>query len=137
MRWKQSDVPRETFIALRARRQAYRIAADCLYGRAMDVSAIDCPACHCSIHPAQEGSIVVRCDACGQYVASPSAQWLTPRTQLTAREVRKAAEDERMTAYAEEKGAREKRMILGFWMFAVAATLVALLFGICISTPFR
>ena len=31
MKQEQSDIPRETFIALRARRQAFRIATDLLY----------------------------------------------------------------------------------------------------------
>ena len=41
----QRQVPRETYIALRARRQAYRIASDILYEEPIDVSTLFCQGC--------------------------------------------------------------------------------------------
>ncbi len=122
--------PRETFIALRARRQAYRIATDILYGRTVDVRSIDCPACHSAIDPAPQAWEVACCRACGQLVPLPSHLRLKPKRKLTASEIEVAAEEERLTAYAQADAARQERYTVWFWMIVGVAVILALFFGI-------
>ena len=131
------DAPRETFTALRARRQAYRIATDILYDRSIDIEALDCPACHSVIHPPAGVSAVVRCGACGQLVPLPSHLRLKSHRQLTASEIAQAAEDVRLTLWAEEQAAREERRIFWMWILAVAAVVLMIWFGIYLADPSR
>ena len=57
---------RETFIALRARRQAYRVAADFLYEDPIDVETFACRSCGQQIRPDVVGvNGIVRCGVCG------------------------------------------------------------------------
>jgi hypothetical protein len=128
-------VPRETFIALRARRAAYRIATDILYGRAVDVRVIECPACHSQIEPHQYAYDVAVCHACGQRVVLPSHLRLKPRRELSSIEIEAAAEDERLTARAQAKAAREERRLLWACIIIGAALLIVLFYALYVLNP--
>jgi hypothetical protein len=57
---------RETMIALRARRQAYRIATDFLYENPIDVETFECRSCGQPIRPSVVSATGwVRCGVCG------------------------------------------------------------------------
>ena len=131
----RASVPRATFIALRARREAYRIASDILYGRAVDVRVVECPACHSVVQPAAEAREVAICRACGQQVALPSHLRLKPRRDLTPAEIEAAAEEERLTAYAEAEAARQERFIWSFWIILGAIALIVLFHAIYVFSP--
>ncbi len=65
MQHSGQDVPRETFIALRARRQAYHIATDILYEEPIDLRTVCCFVCGaCSDVPDSQLAEVV-CGRCG------------------------------------------------------------------------
>ena len=127
---RQEDVKRETFIALRARRQAYRVATDILYGRAVDVRGIECPACHSRLQPSAATHEIAVCGACGQHVLLPSHLKLKPNREVTPSELAALAEDERLAAEAEAEAARAERRLIWFWIIAVAAVVIALFFGV-------
>ena len=63
---------RQTFIALRARRQAYRIAADFLYDEPIDVETFPCRACGHQIRPFEMSDAGwVLCSVCGESNLAP------------------------------------------------------------------
>jgi hypothetical protein len=131
----RAPVPRATFIALRARREAYRIAADIMHGRAIDVRAIECPACHSAIEPAPEAFQVATCHACGQRVALPSHLRLKPRRALSAAEIEAAAEDERLRACAEAEAACQERFRWWLLIVAGAVALIVMFHAIYVFSP--
>ena len=64
---------RQTFIALRARRQAYRIAADFLYDEPIDVESFPCSACGQPIHVEEVNAVGnLPCPSCGTWNRAPA-----------------------------------------------------------------
>ena len=64
---------RQTFIALRARRQAYRIAADFLYDEPIDVESFPCSACGQPIHVEEVNAVGnLPCPSCGEWNRAPA-----------------------------------------------------------------
>jgi hypothetical protein len=63
---------RQTFIALRARRQAYRIATDFLYDQPIDVETINCRACGKRLKRRRMSAKGwIRCRRCGVFTKAP------------------------------------------------------------------
>lgn len=131
----RASVPRATFIALRARREAYRISADILYGRTVDVRVIECPACHSTVTPAPQSVEIAVCKACGQRIPLPSHLQRKPKRELTAAEIEAVAEDERLTAYAEAEAARQERRLLWFWLIAGALGVIVMFYAVYVMSP--
>jgi hypothetical protein len=117
-------VARETFIALRARREAYRVATDIQYHRPLDVRHIECPSCHSTIEPPPGDSQEAACGACGQRVPLPSYLRLRPVRTLTPDEVARSEEDVRMTLYAEAEAARQERYVLRVYLILGSAAVI-------------
>jgi hypothetical protein len=115
---------RETIIALRARRKAYRIATDIVYHRPLDVRQIECPACHSTIEPSPTAREETKCRACGQRVPLPCHLRLRPVRTLTPEEVARAEDDARLTLYAEAEAARQERCILRVWLIVGAVAVI-------------
>ena len=131
----RASVPRATFIALRARREAYRIATDILYGRAVDVRVIECPACHSTVTPAPQSIETAVCSACGQRIPLPSHLQRKPKRELTPAEIEAAADDERLTAYAEAEAARQERRLWWFWLIVGTLALIVMFYAIYVMSP--
>src|SRR2546421_6213511 len=80
------DPPRETFIALRARREAHQVSREVLYDRPIDVETLLCSSCarDLELSHGDASTNMIRCDACGaqtdvpphlrHHLPSPSAQ---------------------------------------------------------------
>ena len=69
---KQQDLSRETFAALRARHEAYRVASDILYEEPIDVRTVACSGCGGWID-VHGGTVTdpIRCPACGTRMPLP------------------------------------------------------------------
>src|SRR5688572_8846924 len=110
---------RQTFIALRARRAAYRIAADFLYDEPIDVEAFACRSCGRQIRPrvvSTEGS--VRCGVCG--VRNVVPPHLRTRQAPPARVL-----GERDRWEADYESWRWRRRTVLFFLIACAIAVVA------------
>lgn len=120
----EQDVPRETLIALRARRKAYRVATDIQYHRPIDVRHIECPSCHSTIQPSPTARDEAVCGACGQRVSLPSYLRLRPVRTLTPDEVARSEEDVRLTLNAEAEAARQERYVLRVYLILGSAAVI-------------
>ena len=78
---QQQHAPRETFIALRARHQAYRIASEILYEAPIDVAKVFCTGCGRELYWRNQ-SIVdpLTCPDCGTHTPLPTylRPYITP-----------------------------------------------------------
>src|SRR5438552_663699 len=67
------DPPRETFIALRARREAHQISREVLYDRPIDVETLLCASCarQLELSHGDAARNTIRCEACGAETEVP------------------------------------------------------------------
>lgn len=136
------NVQRETFIALRARREAYHVAADVLYEAPIDVRTVACRGCGAwlDVH----GSTVtdpLTCPACGALTPLPPylrARYL-PRLaevshdQLPRNPLGYAALQDPADPSVNWTTAVEPSWGIPWWLLCFTATLLTILSGVVVA----
>ena len=106
---------RQTFIALRARRQAYRIATDFIYENPIDVETFPCRSCGHQVHPREMSDAGwVLCTVCGESNLAPPHL----RSRATVRSVRRERYDDWRDSANQE---RHRRVMFFALLFVYAA----------------